>query len=87
MKIISSNLAQPQLGFMLCNRHAVMLAIKQLFGIDMSIRTVGEYLRRWALMPKRPDKRALEQDPGRLKAWIGDEWPKGTSGTFRNLAF
>ena len=64
------------LEFALWNRRAVMLAIKQFFGIDMPIRTVGEYLRRWGFTPQRPVKRALEQDPARLKAWLGDEYPK-----------
>ncbi len=65
LKIIGSNPAQLQLEFALWNRRAVMLAIKQLFGIDMPIRTVGEYLRRWGFTPQRPVKRALEQDPAR----------------------
>ena len=76
LKIIGSNPAQLQLEFALWNRRAVMLAIKQLFGIDMPIRTVGEYLRRWGFTPQRPVKRALEQDPARLKAWLEDEYPK-----------
>ncbi|MBS0543333.1 MAG: winged helix-turn-helix domain-containing protein [Proteobacteria bacterium] len=76
MKIIGSNPAQLQLEFALWNRRAVMLAIKQLFGIEMPIRTVGEYLRRWGFTPQRPVKRALEQDPARLKAWLQDEYPK-----------
>lgn len=53
-----------------------MLAIKQLFGIDMPIRTVGEYLRRWNFTPQRPVKRALEQDPARVKAWLEQEYPQ-----------
>ena len=65
MKIIGSNPAQLQLEFALWNRRAVMRAIKQLFGIDMPIRTDGEYLRRWGFTPQRPVKRALEQDPAR----------------------
>ena len=76
LKIIGSNPGQLLLEFALWNRRAVMLAIKQLFGIDMPIRTVGEYLRRWGFTPQRPVKRALEQDPARLKAWLGDEYPK-----------
>ena len=76
LKIIGSNPAQLQLEFALWNRRAVMLAIKQLFGIDMPIRTVGEYLRRWGFTPQRPVKRALEQDPARLKAWLEDAYPK-----------
>lgn len=75
LKIIASNPAQLQLEFALWNRRAVMLAIKSLFGIDMPIRTVGEYLWRWGLTPQRPVKRALERDPARLKAWLEDEYP------------
>jgi hypothetical protein len=44
LKIIGSNRAQLQLEFALWNRRAVMLAIKQFFGFDMPIRSVGEYL-------------------------------------------
>ena len=40
LKIIGSNPGQLLLEFALWNRRAVMLAIKQLFGIDMPIRTV-----------------------------------------------
>ena len=69
-RFIASNPAQLQLEFALWNRRAVMLAIKSLFGIDMPIRTDGEYLRRWCLTPQRPVKRALERDPARLKAWL-----------------
>ncbi|ATE62493.1 IS630 family transposase [Thauera sinica] len=76
LKIIGSTPTQLQLEFALWNRRAVMLAIKQLFGIDMPIRTVGEYLRRWGFTPQRPVKRALEQDPARLKGWLEEAYPK-----------
>jgi len=76
LKIIGSNPAQLKLEFALWSRRAAMLAIKQLFGIDMPIRTVGEYLRCWGFTPQRPLKRALEQDPAWLKARLEDEYPK-----------
>jgi transposase len=38
LKIIGSNPAQLQLEFALWNRRAVMLAIKQLFGLDMPVQ-------------------------------------------------
>ena len=38
---------QLKLPFALWTRQAVKLHIKSLFGIDMPIRTVGEYLKRW----------------------------------------
>lgn len=76
LAIVGSNPAQMKLEFALWNRRAVMLAVKQLFGIDMPIRTVGEYLRRWGFTPQRPVKRALEQNPALLKAWLETEYPK-----------
>ena len=69
LKIIGSNPAQLKLEFALWNRRAVMLAIKELFGIDMPIRTVGEYRRRWGFTPQRPVKPALEQNPDLFNAW------------------
>ena len=50
-----------------------MLAVKQLFGIDMPIRTVGEYLRRWGFAAAA-GQACPEQDPARLKAWLEDEY-------------
>lgn len=75
LAIIGSNPAQLQLEFALWNRRAVMLAVKRLFGIDMPIRTIGEYLRRWGFTPQRPVKRALEQCPLRLRRWLDEEYP------------
>ena len=75
MAIIGSNPAQLKLEFALWNRRAVMGAVKQLFGIEMPIRTVGEYLRRWGFTPQRPIKRALEQCPDRVRLWLKNEYP------------
>lgn len=75
LMIIGSNPAQLKLEFALWNRRAVMQAIRQMFGIDMPIRTVGEYLRRWGFTPQRPIKRALEQNPALLQKWLKDEYP------------
>ena len=52
-----------------------MLAVKELFGIEMPIRTVGEYLRRWGFTPQRPVKRALEQNPDLFNAWYKETYP------------
>jgi len=53
-----------------------MLAMKALFGVDMPICTVGECLRRRGFTPRRPVKRALQQDPARLGASLADAYPK-----------
>lgn len=75
LAIIGSNPAQLKLDFALWNRRAVMGAVKLLFGIDMPIRTVGEYLRRWGFTPQRPIKRALEQCPDRVRLWLKTDYP------------
>ena len=41
----------------------------------MPIRTVGEYLRRWGYTPQKALKRAYEQNPQRVKAWLDIEYP------------
>lgn len=41
----------------------------------MPIRTVGEDLKRWGYTPQKPLKRAYEQDPQQVKAWLELEDP------------
>ena len=41
----------------------------------MPIRTVGEYLHRWGYTPQKPLKRAYEQDPQAVKAWLETTYP------------
>lgn len=63
------------LPFALWNRRAVGQLVQQLFGIDMPIRTVGEYLMRWGYTPQRPSRRALEQKPLDVQHWLQDIYP------------
>jgi transposase len=73
--IISSNPAARGLPFSLWNRRAVQQAIKSIYKIDMPIRTVNEYLRRWGFTPQRPAKRAYEQRPAEVQAWLNVTYP------------
>ncbi|MCV6587550.1 MAG: IS630 family transposase [Marinobacterium sp.] len=66
---------QHKLNFALWTRRAVQQLIKQLWGIQMPIRTVGEYLKRWGFTPQKPLKRAYEQSPTRVKHWLEEEYP------------
>jgi hypothetical protein len=50
--------------------------IKQLFGIEMPIHTVVEYLRRWSFTPQKPLKRAYEQNPKAVSKWLEEEYPR-----------
>lgn len=73
--IVGQNPNQLSLPFALWNRRAVMQLVKQLFGIEMPIRTVGEYLLRWGYTPQRPIKRALEQNPVKVEHWLSETYP------------
>jgi transposase len=67
---------QLKLPFMLWTRIAVQQLIKHLWAIDMPIRTVGEYLKRWGFTPQKPLRRAYKQNPQAVKAWLNQEYPE-----------
>ena len=66
---------QLKLDFALWTREAVRLLIRQLFDVEMPIRTVGEYLQRWGFTPQKPIKRAYEQKPPAVQRWLVQEYP------------
>lgn len=59
----------------LWTRQAVQTLIACECGVKMPIRTVGEYLKRWGYTPQKPLKRAYEQKPQAVKAWLESEYP------------
>jgi transposase len=67
---------QLKLDFALWTREAVKLLIKELYGINMPIRTVGEYLKRWHYTAQRPVKYAYERDPEKVGEWLENTYPK-----------
>jgi len=66
---------QLKFPFALWTRNAVRLLIKQLWSIDMPIRTVGEYLKRWGFTPQKPLRRAYKQNPKAVKKWLDEDYP------------
>ena len=58
---------QLKLAFALWTRIAVQQLIKQLWSMDMPIRTVGEYLNRWGFTPQKPLKKLTNKIPRLLK--------------------
>ena len=66
---------QMKLPFALWTRIAVKQLIKQLWSIDMPIRTVGEYLKRWGFTPQKPLRRAYKQNPKAVKTWLDKQYP------------
>ena len=54
----------------LWTRRAVAELIRKEYGIDMPVRTVGEYLRRWGYTAKVPRRHAKDQDPEEVRRWL-----------------
>jgi transposase len=61
--------------FALWTRGAVMQFIEREFGIRVSIRATGEYLRRWGFTPQKPIRRAYEQRPEAVRQWLDQQYP------------
>jgi transposase len=70
------NPEQEKMPFVLWTRKAVQQLIWDYYNIDMPIRTVGEYLKRWGFTLQKPLKRAYEQNPEKLEKWLNDEYVK-----------
>jgi len=66
---------QLQLPFGLWTRKSVGALIEMRFGIKVSRWTVGRYLKQLGLTPQKPAKRAFEQDPKRVQAWLNSDYP------------
>ena len=66
---------QMNLPFALWTRDAVKLLIQQWYSIEMPIRTVGEYLKRWSFTPQKPIKHAYEQSSQAVKKWLDKDYP------------
>jgi transposase len=74
--IVDKTPDQLKLPFALWTRKAVQEAIMQHHGVNLPIRTVGEYLSRWGFTPQKPVKRAYEQQPERVRKWLDEEYPE-----------
>jgi len=70
---------QLKLHFALWSRDAVRLAIKQQFGMELPLRTITDYLKRWGFTPQKPAKRAYEQNPKAVQQWLETTYPAITA--------
>jgi len=76
VKIIDRRPEQLKLDFALWTREAVRQLILHDCGVDMPIRTVGEYLKRWGFTPQKPVKFAYERRPEKVKEWLDETFPE-----------
>jgi transposase len=66
---------QLSLPFALWTREAVQQLLARRFGLQVSVWTVGRYLRAWGLTPQKPVRRAYEQNPVAVRQWLEEEYP------------
>jgi transposase len=73
--ILSGCPDQLSLPFALWTREAVQQLLERKFDIEVSVWTVGRYLRAWGLTPQKPVRRAYEQNPAAVRKWLEEEYP------------
>ena len=75
-KLIKEKLPdQLKLAYGLWTREAVQQLIEKRYGIELSKGQVGRYLKSWGYTPQKPIRKAFEQKPEKVKAWIEKEYP------------
>lgn len=66
---------QLKMVYALWTRNAVAELIRDRYGIELAVRTVGLYLSRWGYTPQKPLKKAYEQSPAAVKQWLEQDYP------------
>ncbi len=66
---------QLKFPFALWTRKAVQQLIRHFYSVEMPVRTVGEYLKRWGFTPQKPLRRAYKQNPKAINKWLDREYP------------
>lgn len=66
---------QLRMRFALWSRQAVLQLVKSQFGIELPVRTMGEYLKRWGFTPQKPILRTYERCPAKVQRWLDEEYP------------
>ena len=56
-------------------RNNIRDLIREKYGIDMKLSTLGYYLARWGFSVQRPVKRAYKQDQKQIDKWLNEEFP------------
>lgn len=66
---------QLKMAYALWTRAAVSELIRDRFGIELPVRTMGLYLERWGFTPQKPMKKAYEQSPEAVRKWLDEQYP------------
>lgn len=66
---------QLKFNFMLWTRAAVCELVKSKYGINITLRNMSEYLKRWGMTCQRPTRKAYFQDNVKLNKFMHEEYP------------
>ena len=66
---------QLKLPFVLWTREAVQRLIAKRYAVTVSLKTVGNYLKRWGLTPQKPVRQAYERCREKVQHWLDVEYP------------
>ena len=67
---------QLKLAFALWTRKAVAELLKQRFGLNLRVRTMGLCPKRWGFTAQKPIDKTYEQSPKQVKVWLEQEYPQ-----------
>lgn len=67
---------QVKLPFALWTREAVQRLICDKFGLELAIRTIGDYLARWGFTVQKPAVRVYECSAEAVRRWVEEDYPK-----------
>jgi len=66
---------QLRFKFALWTRQAVKEVVYREFGLDLPLRTISHYLKRWGFTVQKPTVRAYEQNPKAVSEWLTAAYP------------
>lgn len=66
---------QLKLPFYLWTRAAVAALIRRAYDLELSLVTVGRYLKAWGMSPQKPVRRAYERKDATITRWLRQEYP------------
>lgn len=73
--IVDKTPEQLKLKECMWTRKSISLLIKEKYGIDIKLSTLGYYLQRWGFTVQRPAKRAIKQNKESVDKWLNEEFP------------
>jgi len=73
--LIKTNPDRMGLNFSLWTRQAIQNLVFDLWGIQIALRTITDYMKRLGFTPQKPIKLAYEQNPKLVEKWLKEDYP------------